>query len=224
MPGGSVYPLIYFTVYLSSFRRSLQDPPRGRPSSSRRGRPCAIPPTVSRPCGSRVPSSPAAGRVRTPHQVRRREFLLPPLLQRDKAGKHASGDRGRRPPLVRARRADATRDTGGGQGGEAADRRKELLLPPLLRRDDGWKNTSWVTATVGGAATTDPAAIEGVRGGVRPPPPRTVEAEGRRHAGGPAHGVARQNRRGRSSDSFRGERREEPQTRDIPHLSDVSKA
>ena len=71
---------------------------------------------------------------------------------------------------------------------------------------------------------TDPTAIEGVHGGVRPPPPRSVEAEGRRDAAGPARGVARQNRRGHGSELFRGERRGEPQTRDITHLSDVSKA
>ena len=69
---------------------------------------------------------------------------------------------------------------------------------------------------------TDPAAIKGVRGGARPPPPRSVEAEGRRHAAGPAPGVARQNRQGRGSESFRGEWRGEPRTRSITHLSDGS--
>ena len=75
---------------------------------------------------------------------------------------------------------------------------------------------------VGGAATTDHVAIKGVHGGAQPPPLRSVEAKGRRQAAGPAPGVARQNRQGHGSELFFDERRSEPRTRGITHLSDGS--
>ena len=68
---------------------------------------------------------------------------------------------------------------------------------------------------MGETATTDAVAIKGVRGGARPPPPQSVEAERRRHATGPAPDVARQNRQERGS-----ERRGKPRTRGSTHLSD----
>ena len=60
---------------------------------------------------------------------------------------------------------------------------------------------------------TDPAAIKGVRGGARLPPPQPVKAEGRRQAAGPAPGVARQNRQGRGNKIFRGEWHGKPRNR-----------
>ena len=88
------------------------------------------------------------------------------------------------------------------------------------------------------ASTTDGAAVTDTRGGRRRPrrrstapshgpprpraPQRSVEAEGRRQAAGPAPDVARQNRQETGSESFCDDQRGEPQTRGRTHLSDGS--
>ena len=81
-----------------------------------------------------------------------------------------------------------------------------------------------MTATLGGAVTTDPAAIEGVRGGARPPPPRSVEAEGRRQEAQRAPSMVWSEPAMAGSELFRDDRRGKAQTHDSTHLSNELRA
>ena len=59
-----------------------------------------------------------------------------------------------------------------------------------LARQGGNSIKPRTTGMMDGAATTDAAAIEGVRGGARPLPPRSAKAEGRRQGQDRLRGVA----------------------------------
>ena len=92
----------------------------------------------------------------------------------------------------------------------------------LLSCDAAGRTSQGRPTRRGGTAKTDTTVIEGVRGGARPPTPRSVEAEGRRQGAELAPSMAWRDRPRPGSELLCDERRGELQTHGSTHLSNGS--